>query len=329
MFLSKISRLCKCRKRAVSPVVATVLLIAITVAAAAMVYLVVMPMISGSPEPVVQNVDSWQDTNANGLCDEVTVNVRNMGTADMTVKSADLLKNDVKVDSWSLEEERSVDSASRAYITLNTDTEADELTAGDSVKVRVNTEDDTAISDEFITPGQFTGDTTTIRVVISAWSYQDEGTDKYNDTLKIGSLDGDWGPTETGSVDHAYYLTGRSPHYFDGVFVQFEGYDRSSYNPTIHIYVKDGLYSSQRHHYTVTFAGTGTNPDWTVDQAHDDSRPNDVSAFTWDDDQDETGLEVTKALTDSGWTGVTSGVNFWLFIRLWDASVDNIWITLS
>jgi len=290
-----------------------------------------MPMISGSPEPVVQSVDSWQDANTNGLCDKVTVTVRNMGTADTSVKSADLLKDNVKVDSWALEEEKSLDSASKVAITLSTDTAADELEAGDTIKVRVTTDDDTATSLEYTTPGQFTGDTTTMRLVIKAWSYQDEGTgdtQKYDDTTKIQSLDGDWGPSLAGQVTHLYYATGTSDRYYDGVFVQFDGYNTGTYDPTIHIYIKDGHYSNSWHHYDVFFAGTGTDPDWTVDQTHQDQGPW-AGATAWDDAQDETGLELTKALDDSGWSGVTASGDFWLFIRIWDASVDSISLTLS
>ncbi|MEX2721671.1 MAG: type IV pilin [Candidatus Wukongarchaeota archaeon] len=87
MFLSKISKLCKRRKRAVSPVVATVLLIAITVAAAAMVFFVVMPMIQGSAEPLVGTNNTAGDNNGDYLPETFYIEVGNTGTDDVKIDS--------------------------------------------------------------------------------------------------------------------------------------------------------------------------------------------------------------------------------------------------
>ncbi len=87
MFLSKISRLCKCRKRAVSPVVATVLLIAITVAAASMIWFVVVPMIQGSAEPLVGESNTAGDDDGDDLPEIFYIEVGNTGTEDVKIDS--------------------------------------------------------------------------------------------------------------------------------------------------------------------------------------------------------------------------------------------------
>ncbi len=73
-------------KRAVSPVVATILLISLVVAASAMVYFIVVPMLRGS-----SNVDlltiQWFDSDGDSVTDVAYVTLQNSGTASAIIKN--------------------------------------------------------------------------------------------------------------------------------------------------------------------------------------------------------------------------------------------------
>jgi len=117
MLISKISRLCQRRKRAVSPVVATVLLIAITVAAAAMVWFVVMPMISGSAEPVIQSVTpSGGETD--GFYENIDVRVKNFGTAEFKVDDATVTPMGASSESWTVASGGTIDQGDSGTVSL-------------------------------------------------------------------------------------------------------------------------------------------------------------------------------------------------------------------
>ena len=72
-------------KRAVSPVVATILLISLVVAASALVYFIVVPMLKGSA-----NVDlitiQWFDSDGDTVADVAYVTIQNSGTASATLQ---------------------------------------------------------------------------------------------------------------------------------------------------------------------------------------------------------------------------------------------------
>ncbi|MCG3224001.1 MAG: carboxypeptidase regulatory-like domain-containing protein, partial [Candidatus Heimdallarchaeota archaeon] len=70
----------KKRNRAVSPVVATVILISLVLAGTAIVLLVVMPMLNTGPEPnlVLLNENSFKDYDNDGLCDYMSLQIQNV-----------------------------------------------------------------------------------------------------------------------------------------------------------------------------------------------------------------------------------------------------------
>jgi hypothetical protein len=74
------------KRRAVSPVVATILLISLVVAASAMVYFIVVPMLRGSA-----NVDlitiQWFDSDGDSVVDVAYVTVQNTGSANAVILS--------------------------------------------------------------------------------------------------------------------------------------------------------------------------------------------------------------------------------------------------
>ncbi|NHJ46584.1 MAG: hypothetical protein FK733_02235 [Asgard group archaeon] len=67
-------------KRGISPVIATILLIALTVAAAAIIYFVVVPVLRGESELIQMSTLTLTDTDADNKFDTITTDLLNMGT---------------------------------------------------------------------------------------------------------------------------------------------------------------------------------------------------------------------------------------------------------
>ncbi len=72
-------------KRAVSPVLATVMLISLVVAASAMVYFLVVPMLRGSSDVDLLTVQ-WFDSDGDSVTDVAYVTLQNSGTASAIIK---------------------------------------------------------------------------------------------------------------------------------------------------------------------------------------------------------------------------------------------------
>ncbi len=75
-------------KRGVSPVIATILLIALTVTAAAIVYFVVVPLFEGKGELVLMSSWTLSDSDSDGNFDTLTGDLFNMGTKEITLDEA-------------------------------------------------------------------------------------------------------------------------------------------------------------------------------------------------------------------------------------------------
>ena len=75
--IKKIKRLYH-RRKAISPVVATLLLIALTVAAVALVYFVIIPIFQ--KHRIEISIDNIKDTNKDSLFDEISLYIVNTGT---------------------------------------------------------------------------------------------------------------------------------------------------------------------------------------------------------------------------------------------------------
>ena len=71
-------------KRAVSPVIATVLLISLVVAASAMVYFIVVPMLKGQ-STVNMIATQWFDTGGDNVADRVYLTLQNTGSASARI----------------------------------------------------------------------------------------------------------------------------------------------------------------------------------------------------------------------------------------------------
>ena len=83
--LNKIFPRKKDNKRGVSPVIATILLIALTVSAAAIVYFVVVPLLQGQGEMVLMSGVTLTDIDEDGFYDTATIELFNVGTDLVTL----------------------------------------------------------------------------------------------------------------------------------------------------------------------------------------------------------------------------------------------------
>ncbi|MEA2070550.1 MAG: archaellin/type IV pilin N-terminal domain-containing protein [Asgard group archaeon] len=131
------------RRKAISPVIATILLIALTVTAAAIVYFVVVPMLQGQSEIVLLGYE-MDDANANDFADEITVELRNVGTKEVTIESVSVTRNGESV-TWAMNSNVSISPASEEFIVISANTENDELGYGDDCSVILNHGDSTTI----------------------------------------------------------------------------------------------------------------------------------------------------------------------------------------
>ena len=118
-------------RRAVSPVVAIILLIGLTVAVRGIVYFVVMPMFTGEGELTISDY-SFRDTNDNDLADELTVKMGNKGTEEITIEDAEFLRNGIPIY-WTMGDEEITIDGGKLGVTVkfNADSESDELGYGD------------------------------------------------------------------------------------------------------------------------------------------------------------------------------------------------------
>ncbi|MBD3189897.1 MAG: type IV pilin [Candidatus Heimdallarchaeota archaeon] len=79
------------RKKAVSPVIATILLIALTVTAAAIVYFVVVPLLQKKPELVITS-----PSHVTGNSSRIQFTIQNIGSGDASLTQSDISLYDVE-----------------------------------------------------------------------------------------------------------------------------------------------------------------------------------------------------------------------------------------
>jgi len=84
-------------KRAVSPVIATVLLISLVVAASAMVYFIVVPMLKGQ-STVNMIATQWFDTGGDNVADRVYLTLQNTGSASARITELNITIETENVD---------------------------------------------------------------------------------------------------------------------------------------------------------------------------------------------------------------------------------------
>ncbi|NHJ49746.1 MAG: hypothetical protein FK733_18285 [Asgard group archaeon] len=125
------------RRKAISPVIATILIIALTVSAAAIVYFVVVPLLKGDGELVVLDYE-LEDTDASDLADKLTISVQNIGTAIATINGMSILRDGVAIN-WTLgSSEYEISASEQMDIICKASGALDELKYGQSAIFTIN-----------------------------------------------------------------------------------------------------------------------------------------------------------------------------------------------
>ena len=151
----------------------------------------------------------------------------------------------------------------------------------------------------------------------SAISFQNEGTLTFNDTVRLSTQDGIYGPTVTGTVTHNAYATGSSTEWFDGVSLSFDlaaaGVNFANINSaSLEFYVRNGTSGGWANHTYQVLAGA-FNP------TNQDSNPAGVSF-----DLPNGGL-LTSPIASAQFTSNTFNVT----LRLWEVNVDMIRLAVT
>lgn len=143
------------KKKAVSPVIATVLLIALVVAAAAIVYFVVMPMLKGSPKVVLLSY-SFSDVNSDDYADKLMLQLQNIGSADATINNVTFEKYGVAIN-WNIEQSLPTTIAIQGQktLTLNAATIDDVVRYPDKITITIVYDDDSLAIFEFTVDAKF------------------------------------------------------------------------------------------------------------------------------------------------------------------------------
>jgi flagellin-like protein len=124
------------RRKAVSPVIATILLIALTVAAVAIVYFVVIPLFQRNPE-LVPLAYEFEDSNGTDYANKLTIDVNNLGTATATLTTATVTRNGETVDWYFFDDEVIIAAGGEGEIILLAQNGTQELGFGHAVVVTI------------------------------------------------------------------------------------------------------------------------------------------------------------------------------------------------
>ena len=133
-------------KKGVSPVIATILLIALVVSAAAIVYFVVIPMLGTDANVIADDID-FSDTNANFLYDEVELNIANSGTKIIYPKEINIRNIGQEINvTWQLTSQGALKAGTGGIFTALTITEGFEIISGKRVDIYLSFSPDVSTS---------------------------------------------------------------------------------------------------------------------------------------------------------------------------------------
>ncbi len=310
-------------KRAVSPVIAVILLIALTVAAVSTIWVVINNYSSGKAELIVTSEIAFGDSgnDPDVLVDTVSFIVKNIGTDAASISSASVTQGS-NTYSWNVTAPTSsIQPNADGKVILKSPSLSKQLIQGE-------------VSIELIYGNNQKGITTLTGTVpsgssvdqyfyaVNSHGYQDEGTlQSSNASSLIYSLDGITAPSvPDGTVTKDYFATGTSSAYYDALALQFNvlAYNPNDYTATLRVYLFDGGYSTTWHHYMIL-------------KGQDNSSYEDVSppaeSTPWDDNADNgpNAMQLDILLASNEWTSGT----FWISLRLWDAKIDQIQLIIT
>ncbi len=140
----------KIKRKGVSPVIATVIIIALVLAATAMVFLVVFPMLNPDFDPILhldRNQSNFYDYDHDGNCDLMILRLENFGTTDTTITNMTIIAtndDDTVRTNWVPLMEETVELTSKStkdvYFYAELDG-TDEIQPGYSMNIMIWSED--------------------------------------------------------------------------------------------------------------------------------------------------------------------------------------------
>ncbi len=129
-------------KRAVSPVIATILLIAIVVVAVGITWGVIRSYNTNSGNLVLVS-ESYYDANNNGLVDKIKLTLKNTGTTDQNITSVLVNANNTDYTSWYITSSASFAPNSEGILIITTLNSAEELATQYDVLLTLSTNKNT------------------------------------------------------------------------------------------------------------------------------------------------------------------------------------------
>jgi len=149
-------------------------------------------------------------------------------------------------------------------------------------------------------------------------SFQDEGTEAYDNTAELISLDGEWAPSRYGDVTNNYYATGTSTRWWDAVSLNFDlssvGWE-NVVSAELAFYTQQGDYHNTAwHHYQIL--------EGAFNDTNEDDGPDTAVGHTDFGSYGPSGLVgwITEPVPVSWITGN----DFEMTLRLWNARVDQV-----
>ncbi|MCY3414864.1 MAG: type IV pilin N-terminal domain-containing protein [Candidatus Heimdallarchaeota archaeon] len=123
-------------KRAVSPVIAIILMIALTVAASAIIWGISSDLFSVNKDVLVYERSGVSDANGDDMGDYIIVYLRNIGSEDSIIDSASLFRDNSELTSWVLlNTSYTIPSGSIDYIELQTVSTSDQVNSNNEVRI--------------------------------------------------------------------------------------------------------------------------------------------------------------------------------------------------
>ncbi len=310
-------------KRAVSPVIAVVLLIALAVGAAAVIWGITTNFNDVGGTLVITQKPTYSDspTDPDQLVDKITMTVKNIGAKEVTLQSA-TLKQATLVSIWDITVPTTdIGAQSETLLTIVAPSTSDQLTAGELLLIVTYGDTSQGVLQEILTiPEAQSYDTYIYAYYANA--YQNEGTlTSGNYSSLISSLDSNTAPSvPDGTVTKNYFATGTSGAYYDALALRFNvgTFAPATYTATLRVFIFDGGYSTTWHHYLVQSGETNTS--------YQNVSPPAVST-AWDDNADNgpDALQIDILLPSWAW----STGDFWITLRLWDAKVDLVQLIMT
>ncbi len=237
-------------KKAVSPVVATVLIIGLTLAAAAIVFLVVIPMLDSSMSPnLILDPVSFRDYDNDGSCDYMVLQINNLpGGADATITQVIILGaigTESKETSWipfTNESRTILEGSTRTIKLIAEQDDTDEIPQGSDVAVTIVSNEAAVDVFEIGVISVITGNPVQVEFVdASSIPIEGANVDFYYETGEYaynGDLTNDQGMSETYLFPGRYYaraISGVSLYYSEPFLHPGEG--------LIHLAVTGGTFS--------------------------------------------------------------------------------------